>query len=1044
MPHRQSVKDSDPHFAIDSASRQILNKSQKQISLIQGDHNSERFTFDLPREIEKHDMSLCNKVQIHYINIGTDGKEFADVYEPSDFGVSATDDKIVTCSWLISGNATKYAGTLNFIVRYLCINNGEIDYSWGTAIYKGIPVSDTINNGETVIENHSDILIAWINEIEKSVDGKVTAAVDKAVEEKVSDAVDEAVNAIVGDAVDKAIEDAINKSDALKFDTSNIANAVKGYASGTRLQIDDISPLASKVKVNVVGKQPPEVPAMMMMRSASPASEEFVNLIPFVREDGKLGYADCAVGESVTIQGITFTVNNDGSITAVGVTGINSATFVLYRNYSSIEPFEQPEKYYTLFRGGTANYNIGIRYYRNADANSDYQFIAGNNGASGKLYNATGLCFYFAISASQNLSKGVTFYPMIVEGRDVAITEYVPPQSATADGGNHTHIDADKDHFCDDCGEQLSACVDNDKDHHCDYGCGAVFGTHLDSDKDHACDYGCTSPIGEHADNDHDHLCDYCGAVMSQCQDAKGDGFCDICGKKMHTCADENGDHLCDICGAELTECVDNNKDHLCDICGAAMSAHCDDDCDHICDYCGEEGQGEHADNDGDGLCDYCGKIVAGGVAVTIKTSGKNLLPHPYSNTEITEDSLSLVDDGTGTVTVNGVCSSKSVYFKLKKADDTYLEFPHDVWLSGCPKGGDNSRYVIRVTDNEIKESLTDYGSGILIPKGFKFNEAYIRIQAGYECNNLVFKPQIEYGTTATEHEQYREGETLYIVPGATVELTPIYPSMVITTDKDDVILSAEYTKDTNSVISELCEAIQEGGVTDADKEEIKDYINESLTEYAPLVDGKVPASHLPSYVDDIVNGIMSNGSFQVRDWLNETVFDEIDNDGYIINPRRGVLYVSDEGESNPPKIYRWSGTAFVEVSSGSNCRIPEYGHGFLVLNGSQLDMQEGALLPLENNGASEGKIMKYTNGRWQAMSIEDAIGNVGGGGGGGGVTLPYPEGVWEGWIIMQVDRTWTPTNPYNMVTSISYTHREVDEMIADLQEQIDALRGGN
>jgi hypothetical protein len=54
--------------------------------------------------------------------------------------------------------------------------------------------------------------------------------------------------------------------------------------------------------------------------------------------------------------------------------------------------------------------------------------------------------------------------------------------------------------------------------------------------------------------------------------------------------------------------------------------------------------------------------------------------------------------------------------------------------------------------------------------------------------------------------------ETVVTVAGATVELTPIFPAMIITTDSEEVLLSAEYNKDTNAVIAELHEAIQEGG----------------------------------------------------------------------------------------------------------------------------------------------------------------------------------------------------------------------------------------
>lgn len=50
------IVDSDPHFVIDPLTRKIIKHTEKSI-LILGDHNSERFTFELPRYIQGHDMT---------------------------------------------------------------------------------------------------------------------------------------------------------------------------------------------------------------------------------------------------------------------------------------------------------------------------------------------------------------------------------------------------------------------------------------------------------------------------------------------------------------------------------------------------------------------------------------------------------------------------------------------------------------------------------------------------------------------------------------------------------------------------------------------------------------------------------------------------------------------------------------------------------------------------------------------------------------------------------------------------------------------------
>lgn len=69
MNHKHMVFDTDEKFIIDSATRAITNSREKPFQLIQHDHNSEKFSFVCDRYVEGHDMSLCNKVEIHYDNI---------------------------------------------------------------------------------------------------------------------------------------------------------------------------------------------------------------------------------------------------------------------------------------------------------------------------------------------------------------------------------------------------------------------------------------------------------------------------------------------------------------------------------------------------------------------------------------------------------------------------------------------------------------------------------------------------------------------------------------------------------------------------------------------------------------------------------------------------------------------------------------------------------------------------------------------------------------------------------------------------------------
>ena len=154
MAHTHSIYDSDSHFSINPITRQIKNESSAKVIIMQYDHNSERFTFEMPREIEGHDMSLCNRVEVHFQN-GT----HADVYTADDLQISPDGDDVVICSWLISRNATQYVGALTFKLRFACIGeNSAIDYEWNTAIFKGISIGEGMNNGEAITEQYPDAL----------------------------------------------------------------------------------------------------------------------------------------------------------------------------------------------------------------------------------------------------------------------------------------------------------------------------------------------------------------------------------------------------------------------------------------------------------------------------------------------------------------------------------------------------------------------------------------------------------------------------------------------------------------------------------------------------------------------------------------------------------------------------------------------------------------------------------------------------------------------------------------------------------------------
>lgn len=166
--HDHPVVDRETRFVIDPHTRLISHANENELFVMQGDHNSERFTFELPRYIDGHDMTLCNRVRVHFNNIDESGEtSHEDVAEITDLAVDPEDPSKVICSWLIKRQATQHAGILSFLVQFLCTtgtlseDNFEVVYEWHTDIFNGVTVKSGRNNSEAAVSKYTNILEQW-------------------------------------------------------------------------------------------------------------------------------------------------------------------------------------------------------------------------------------------------------------------------------------------------------------------------------------------------------------------------------------------------------------------------------------------------------------------------------------------------------------------------------------------------------------------------------------------------------------------------------------------------------------------------------------------------------------------------------------------------------------------------------------------------------------------------------------------------------------------------------------------------------------------
>ena len=160
--------------------------------------------------------------------------------------------------------------------------------------------------------------------------------------------------------------------------------------------------------------------------------------------------------------------------------------------------------------------------------------------------------------------------------------------------------------------------------------------------------------------------------------------------------------------------------------------------------------------------------------SVKVTRCGKNLIPYPYSQTTQTTNGITFTDNGDGSITISGK-AEKDAYFYL-----CVVDFGSDnMWNDSA---NNNGYYVSGC--KHFFYNKTNKISAIIIPSG-----------TDYSTNTITVKPQIEFGTEATDYAPYN-GQTFTPNADGTVEgMTSLSPYMNVFTDNADVTLDVTYRK---------------------------------------------------------------------------------------------------------------------------------------------------------------------------------------------------------------------------------------------------------
>ena len=145
---------------------------------------------------------------------------------------------------------------------------------------------------------------------------------------------------------------------------------------------------------------------------------------------------------------------------------------------------------------------------------------------------------------------------------------------------------------------------------------------------------------------------------------------------------------------------------------------------------------------------------------VTLTTCGKNLIHFPYKYLPETEEhgGLTYTPLEEGGVNVNGTCTA------MTTVDiDSWRYWDEGFIASGLAAFSDVS------------------------------NKVWLRHWQGNVVDNKIYYPQIEIGTTATEYEPYKQGETITTTLADGAALASIYPNMSIISNVQGVVIEATY-----------------------------------------------------------------------------------------------------------------------------------------------------------------------------------------------------------------------------------------------------------
>lgn len=172
------------------------------------------------------------------------------------------------------------------------------------------------------------------------------------------------------------------------------------------------------------------------------------------------------------------------------------------------------------------------------------------------------------------------------------------------------------------------------------------------------------------------------------------------------------------------------------------------------------------------------------GNIVVDSIKSKNVLPINANST--TFRGITYIVNKDKTISVNGTATGGDSELYLRTRADAPFE-AGTYTLTGCPSGGSSSTYNIYISPS-IANSRSDVGSGVTLTlQENETNIIKIIVKNGTTVNNLLFKPMLEKGSTATDYAPYQKYDFDYEEGSWTPTITTtenIAPTVTYTTQR--------------------------------------------------------------------------------------------------------------------------------------------------------------------------------------------------------------------------------------------------------------------